>query len=63
MNVKLARIKQRLTQEELCKRVGICRSQLSRIENGNDHKVTKEVMLKLSQELHTDIQCLFFSKE
>lgn len=62
MNVKFARMRLRLTQEELCKRVGIGRSLLSQIENGRDHKVTKEMMMKLADTLQSDVQHLFFSE-
>ncbi|MGL5674959.1 MAG: helix-turn-helix transcriptional regulator [Cellulosilyticaceae bacterium] len=61
MNVKFARMRLKLTQEELCREVGIGRSVLSRIENGRDRKVTKELMLRLAEALHSDVQHLFFS--
>ena len=60
MNVKIARLKKHMTQNELCEKVGICRSFLSRIENGKDGNVTKEGMLKLASILETDVVALFF---
>lgn len=63
MNVKIARIKKKLTQGQVCETVGICRSVLSRIENGNDMNVSKELMLKLAATLDADVQTLFFSEE
>ncbi len=60
MNVKIARIRLGLTQQQLCKELGIGRSLLSHIENGRDAKVTKELMLKFAEVLGQDIDHLFF---
>lgn len=62
MNVKFARMRLKLTQEELCKQVGIGRSLLSQIENGRDSKITKGLMLKLADALQSDVEHLFFSE-
>ena len=49
-----------MTQNELCEKVGISRSFLSRIENGKDANVTKAIMLKLANILEADVAQLFF---
>lgn len=63
MNVKIARLKKKLTQQQVCEAVRISRSILSRIENGDDMKASKELMLKLAAVLDTDVQTLFFSED
>lgn len=63
MNVMIARKRKQLTQDQVCEKVGIGRSTLSKIENGKDLNVTKELMLKLAEALETDVQTLFFSEE
>lgn len=63
MNVKIARIKKKLTQDQVCEAVGIGRTTLSRIENGKDLNVSKEVMLKLAEILESSVMYLFFSDE
>lgn len=62
-NVMVARKKKKLTQDQLCEKVGICRKSLSEIENGKINKVTRETMVKLAEALETDVQTLFFSEE
>lgn len=61
-NIMVARKKKKLTQAQLCEKVGICRKSLSEIENGKDLNVTKELMIKLAEALETDVQTLFFSE-
>lgn len=62
MNFQLIneRKRKKITQEQLCKEVGICRKTLSNIENGKDMHLTKGVMIKISKILEVDIQTLFF---
>lgn len=62
MNVMIARKKKKLTQEQVCEAVGIGRSTLSKIENGQDKNVSKEVMIKLASVLDTTVEYLFFSE-
>lgn len=62
MNVMIARKKKKLTQAEVCKAVGIGRSTLSKIENGQDKDVSKEVMIKLANVLGSTVEYLFFSE-
>jgi transcriptional regulator with XRE-family HTH domain len=61
MNVKIARIKAGLTQEQLCKIVHISPKKLCKIENGNFETVTKRDMEKIAEALKEDIVTLFFS--
>ena len=60
-NVKFARINKNLTQEELCRLIGISRNRLSAIENGNFKSLNYEVMIKLSDALDVSVQELFFN--
>lgn len=60
MEVKIARIKKGLSQIELSKLTGICRTILSKIENGDYSSLRYETMIKLSKELDTTPQKLFF---
>lgn len=62
LNLKIARIKKRLTQEELCKLVGIGRTTLSKLEQGKI-KPKMDTMEKLSKALNVPITELFFSEE
>ncbi|QEH68685.1 helix-turn-helix transcriptional regulator [Cellulosilyticum sp. WCF-2] len=63
MNVMIARKRKRLTQDQVCEAAGIGRSTLSKIENGKDANVSKEVMLKLASVLDSTVDYLFFSEE
>lgn len=63
VNVKLARIKKGLTQNELCKIVKIGPRKLVQIEKGNYDNVTKLLMNKLATALDSTVQELFFSEE
>ncbi|NYB74838.1 helix-turn-helix domain-containing protein [Sedimentibacter hydroxybenzoicus DSM 7310] len=62
MNVKIARIKAGLTQEQLCKLVHISPKKLCRIENGNDDTATKKDMKNIANVLGEDVLTLFFNK-
>lgn len=59
MNVKIARIKKGLTQDELCKRLKISKTILVRIEKG-DYDIRLSLMKKISEILETPVQELFF---
>lgn len=63
MEVKIARIKKGLTQQELCKIVKTSPKKLVEIERGNYDKVTKELMIKFSKALNTSVQDLFFNED
>lgn len=62
LNLKIARLKKGLSQDDVCRLSGIGRTTLSKLENGEgDPKLS--VMLKLSGVLEISIEELFFSKE
>ena len=60
MNVKIARIKKEMTQEELAIATGICRTIISRIEKGNYNKLRFDNMKKLAAVLDCTVGELFF---
>lgn len=60
INLKIARIKKNLSQEELCKIAKVGRVTLSKLENGEGNP-SRELMLKLSEALDESVQELFFS--
>lgn len=59
----IARKRKKLTQDQVCEAAGISRTYLSKIENGKDAHVSKEVMLKLASVLDASVHYLFFSDE
>lgn len=63
MEVKIARIKKGLTQQELCKIVKTSPKKLVTIERGNYDMVTIGLAKKLAEALDTTVQELFFSDE
>ena len=62
MNVMIARRKKKLTQQQVAEAAGISRSSLSKIENGKDLSVSKDLMLKLAKILDSTVDYLFFSE-
>ena len=60
LNLKIARLKKNLTQDELCKLANIGRTTLSKLENGEGNP-SHNLMLKLSEILNTTPEYLFFS--
>ncbi|AJH02207.1 hypothetical protein LF65_05700 [Clostridium beijerinckii] len=63
MNVKVARIKKGLTQQQLCKIVKTSPKKLVAIEKGHYEKVTKELMEKIAAALDSTVQELFFDEK
>ena len=63
MNVKLARIKARLTQAQLCMLAKISPRKLVDVEKGNYDILTLANMKAISAALGVSIQELFFSEE
>lgn len=63
MEVKLARIKARLTQKELAAKVGLSNVTIVKIEKGNYDSITRASMIKIAKALNTTVQELFFSDE
>lgn len=62
MEVKIARIKKRLTQKQLCKIVKMSPKKLVEIEKGNYDKITFRLAKKIATALDTTIEHLFFNK-
>ena len=62
LNIKFARMRKGMTQDELCEKVGICRSTLTKMENG-DLNIRRSTMLKISEILEVPVTELFFSEE
>ncbi|MGV3027069.1 helix-turn-helix transcriptional regulator [Clostridium thermobutyricum] len=63
LNIKMTRIKRGIKQEELSKMIGVSRSKLSMLENGNFSNLTYPLMFKISKALGVSVQELFFDKE
>lgn len=59
INIKVARVRKGINQDELCKIISISRSTLSKIENG-EHDPKRSLMIKMSEALDTSVQELFF---
>ncbi len=59
VNIKIARIRKRMSQDDLCKLISISRSTLSKLENG-EHDPKRSLMIKISETLDTPVQELFF---
>ncbi|MDS1029177.1 helix-turn-helix transcriptional regulator [Bacillota bacterium LX-D] len=62
-NLKIARIKQNLTQVELAKMVGITNKYLSQLETGKSKNPSKALMEKIARTLNCTVQELFFNEE
>lgn len=63
MEVKIARIKARLTQVQLCKIVKMSTRKLVEVEKGNYDILTLANMKAISNALNVDILELFFGKQ
>ena len=58
INIKVARIKKGMKQDDLCKLISISRATLSKLENGEcDPK--RSLMIKISKALDATVQELF----
>lgn len=62
MNLKVARIRKNLTQEEIANMIGITRKTYREIEKGKQNP-RFETMKKLSKVLEGSVDELFFSEE
>lgn len=63
MNLKLERVKRRWSQDELSERADVCRSVISKIENGQVDSVRFGILKKLAAALDTTVADLFFTDE
>ncbi|HCD09416.1 MAG: putative transcriptional regulator [Caldanaerobacter sp.] len=62
-NLKIARIKNNLTQAELAKKVGITNKYLSQLETGKSKNPSKPLMEKIAKVLNCTVQELFFNED
>lgn len=63
MKVKLARVEKKLTQEELCRKVGIAKSTLIKVERGDFSSLNYKKMVNISKVLEKTPQELFFNEK
>ena len=61
--VKIARVKSRKTQKQVCKIAKISPNTLVKAEKGDFSGLTYSSMQRLAAALETDVQTLFFSDE
>ena len=61
VNLKLARIRKGLTQEELCKLANIGRVTLSKLEKGEGNP-RRDLMIRVAKVLEVSIEEIFFSE-
>mgnify|MGYP002625321145 CR=1 FL=1 len=59
MELRIARMRKRMTQEELARKTGISRNLISKAENGNISKLNIEKMEKISRVLEISVRELF----
>lgn len=59
MDLKVARAINDLTQEELSKKAGVCRSIISRIEQGKGDKIKSGTKIKIAEALNFSFEELF----
>lgn len=58
INIKIERIKKKISQKNLAKMVGISRITLSRIENSNTKKIKHLTLVKIAHELNVAVESL-----
>lgn len=63
LNLKISRIKKRLTQKELADIVGVSRDYIASLENGRSKNPSVELMKKLSKALNVSVTELFFTED
>lgn len=63
MEVKLARVKIGMTQEEVCKKAKIARATLVKVERGDFSPLNYNKMIALAKVLDKSPKELFFSEE
>ncbi|QEZ68948.1 XRE family transcriptional regulator [Paraclostridium bifermentans] len=59
VNLKIARIKKGLSQEDVCELARVGRVTLSKLENGEGNP-RRDLMIRLSKVLETPVEELFF---
>lgn len=61
--IKSLRVGMGFKAGEFAKKLGISREYLRRIENGTAKNPNRELMIRISKELESDVMTLFFSEE
>lgn len=59
MEVKIARIKKGMTQDDLCKALNVSKTTIVKIEKG-EYDIRLSLMKKISKLLQVDVKELFF---
>ena len=62
IEIKIARIRKGITQEELARSAGITRYYLSSLENGKAKNPSVELMKKIAKKLEMTVGELFFDE-
>lgn len=62
MNIKIARVKNNWTQEELSKKANVCRTTISLIEHGNIDNIKLGTLKKLAKALNSTVEELFLNE-
>jgi putative transcriptional regulator len=62
LKLKLKRVEKGLKQYELAEAIGISRQYMQLLENGKAENPSIELMKKISKELDTPVQELFFTE-
>lgn len=63
LNLKIARIKKKITQKELAEIVGVSREQIVALENGRAKNPNLDTIKKISNALEVSPLDLFFNEE
>lgn len=60
--IKEFRQKQKMSQEALAKKSGVCRATISALENGTERTTTTKTLLAIAQALDTTVDNIFFDE-
>lgn len=58
--IKEFRKKRKMSQEELAKKSGVCRSTISALENGTERTTSTKTLLSIARALDTTVDNIFF---
>ena len=53
----------KMTQEELAKKSGVCRTTISNLENGTERATSSKTLLKLARALDTTVDQIFYQDD
>ena len=60
--IKEYRKKRKMSQEELSKKSGVCRSTISALENGTERATSSKTLLSIARALETTVDNIFFDE-